>query len=72
MEKVLHELGMQSYLPMFRKSSISLKHFQIIMTPGASGTQRQIVMESTGLKPGQIMEICNHIEAKFGKSFTKM
>ena len=42
------------------------------MTPGASGTQRQIVMESTGLRPGQIMEICDHIEAKFGKGFTKM
>lgn len=42
------------------------------MTPGASGTHRQIVMEATGLKPGQIMDICDHIEAKFGKGFIKM
>ena len=42
------------------------------MTPGASGNHRQIVMESTGLRPGQIMDICDHILAKFGKTFTKM
>jgi hypothetical protein len=42
------------------------------MTPNASSTHRQIVMESTGLKPGQIMDICEHIEGKFGKKFINM
>ena len=72
MEKILKEVGLDDKIPIFRKQSINLKHFQTIMTPNASSTTRNIVMESTGLKPGQIMDICNHIENQYGKRFISM
>ena len=72
MENILKEVGLKDKIQVFRRQSITLKHFQTIMTPNVSSTHREIVMESTGLKLGQILDICNHIENKFGKKFITM
>lgn len=67
MDKILQDIGMQQFIPVFNQKSITLKTFKYIMGSNKSAEMtRKYVMEDTGLTTGQIVEICSEIEANFG------
>jgi hypothetical protein len=63
MERVLNEVGLQNFVPIFTEKGIDLETFKYIITVGNS---RKIVMEETGLSLGQIAKIQAFIERKSG------